>query len=308
MDEKTIAEYADFMQSGSSFPPIVAFFDGTCYWLADGFHRVAAARRVGFKDIEVELKAGSARDAMLYAVGANATHGLKRSPADKRRSISLLLQDPEWSQWSDRSIAKASNTSHSFVAKVRASLTGFKSSERKYQTKHGTTAVMDVSNIGTKPPSPPGWLGLKPGLARIRWAILRASASGDPYVEDYGEIRTPARVSVPERLGELERDLVSLLEQFRPHRVAIEIPQNHPDYPPQTKTIEAIGVIELVCYRELEIVADRLSRHDWRSHLVDGRADGEEVMDAIAMTFDLPLASSNLDAVGIAYGAFCSEG
>lgn len=328
MDEKTIAEYADFMQSGCSFPPIVAFFDGTSYWLADGFHRVAAAQRVGFREIGVELKAGNARDAMLYAVGANATHGLKRSPADKRRAISLLLADSEWSQWSDRSIAKASNTSHSFVAKVRASVTGFKSSERKYQTKHGTTAVMDVSRIGFSPPDreqiqnpksssgaarsaiqnrDDGWLGLKPGLARIRWAILRASANGDPCVEDYGEIRTPARVSVPERLGELERDLVSLLEQFSPTVVAIEIPQNHPDYPPQTQTIEAIGVIELVCYRELEIVPDRLSRHDWRSHLVDGRADADEVMEAIAMTFDLPLTSANLDAVGIAYGAFCSE-
>jgi Holliday junction resolvasome RuvABC endonuclease subunit len=308
MDEKTLAEYADFMQSGSSFPPIVAFFDGTCYWLADGFHRVSAARRAGFKEIEVELKAGSARDAMLYAVGANATHGLKRSPADKRRAISLLLQDTEWSQWSDRAIAKASNTSHSFVAKVRASVTGNKSSERKYQTRHGTTAVMDVSNIGTKPPSPPGWLGLKPGLAKIKWAVLRVSASGDPYVEDYGEIRTPSRVSVPERLGELERDLVSLLKQFCPTVVALEIPQNHPDYPPQTKTIEAIGVIELVCYRELEIVPLRFQKQEWRSHLVDGRADAEEVTEAIALTFDLPMAVRNLDAVGIAYAAFCSEG
>ncbi len=305
MDERTLAEYKGSMQQGCFFPPVVVFFDGHSYWLADGFHRVAAASRSGFREIEVELKLGTARDAMLYAVGSNATHGLKRSPADKRRAISLLLEDTEWSQWSDRAIAKASNTSHTFVAKVRASLTGNKSSERIYRTRHGTTAVMDVSNIGAKPPSPPGWLGLKPGLAKIRWAILRASASGDPYVEDYGEIRTPSRVSVPERLGELERDLVSLLKQFRPTVVAIEIPQNHPDYPPQTKTLEAIGVIELVCYRELAIIPLRLSRHDWRSHLVDGRADSEEVTEAIAMTFDLPLSASNLDAVGIAYGAFC---
>lgn len=130
------------------------FFDGTSYWLADGFHRVAAALKSGFREIEVELKLGAVRDAMLYAVGSNATHGLKRTPADKRHAIELMLADSEWGKWSDRAIAKASNTSHPLVAKVRACLTGNISSERTYTTKHGTTATMNVSRIGSSRPDP----------------------------------------------------------------------------------------------------------------------------------------------------------
>jgi hypothetical protein len=100
---ETIADYAQGMQEGYQFPPVVVFLDGTDYWLADGFHRVEAAKVAGFREIEVDLKLGSRREAILYAVGANATHGLRRSRADKQQAVSLLLQDEEWGRWSDRS-------------------------------------------------------------------------------------------------------------------------------------------------------------------------------------------------------------
>jgi Holliday junction resolvasome RuvABC endonuclease subunit len=318
LDEPTIEEYANFMQQGCSFPPIIVFFDGDSYWLSDGFYRLAAAIRSGFKEIEVELKLGSQRDALFYAVGANTTHGLKRSPRDKRYAIELLLQDDEWGKWSDRAIAKATNTSHPLVAKIRARVTGNISSERVYLTKHGTPATMNVSRIGSSgsdrekipnlksqiPNRYDGWLGLDPGLATVRWAMLRADTAGNPELVDYGEIRTPARSPTAERLWELERDLSALLLQFRPTVVALEIPSRHPDFPPHTGTIEAIGVIELICYRQQQIVPLRLSPTMWKSNLGDSRADADEIAETIALIFDLS-TSSRLDAIGIAYAAFC---
>jgi hypothetical protein len=75
-----------------------------------------------------------------------------------------LLEDSDWSHWSDRQIAKQTSTSHPFVAKIRSELTGNISSEknnqnvtgnisseqteRTYITKHGTTAQMNTANIG----------------------------------------------------------------------------------------------------------------------------------------------------------------
>jgi hypothetical protein len=32
---------------GRNSPPVVVFYDGTSYWLADGFHRVKAAEQAG---------------------------------------------------------------------------------------------------------------------------------------------------------------------------------------------------------------------------------------------------------------------
>src|SRR5262245_22985512 len=53
LNEETITDYADAMEdllripNGlSQFPPLIVFYDGTDYWLADGFHRVEAYERV----------------------------------------------------------------------------------------------------------------------------------------------------------------------------------------------------------------------------------------------------------------------
>jgi len=100
------------------------------------------------------VREGGRRYAILFAVGANAAHGLKRSNRDKRTAV-LLLKDPEWSGWSDREIARRCTVSDRFVNGVRAALTpNIRSEPRTYTTKHGTTATMTVSNIGAKPAAP----------------------------------------------------------------------------------------------------------------------------------------------------------
>lgn len=122
IDEPTVAEYAEQMTAGSVFPPLVVYYDGENYWLADGFHRQAAAAAAGLNEFDCELRQGSRRDALLCAVGANSAHGLRRTNEDKRRAVGLLLADPEWSQKSDRWIADACGVSNPFVSTLRAQL------------------------------------------------------------------------------------------------------------------------------------------------------------------------------------------
>lgn len=66
----------------------------------------------------------------------------------------MLFRDSEWSKWSDREIAVRCKVHHNTVGEIRAILTGDLSSERIYQTKHGTVAGMNTANIG-KTSSPP---------------------------------------------------------------------------------------------------------------------------------------------------------
>jgi hypothetical protein len=52
-------------------------------------------------------------------MGANSTHGLKRSNADKRHAVRAMLEDSEWSQWSNHEIARACGCSHTLVNALR---------------------------------------------------------------------------------------------------------------------------------------------------------------------------------------------
>ena len=124
MRAETVDDYAADMLDGAVFPPIVVFDDGTDLWLAEGYHRIEATRKVGHTEILADVRPGTARDAILYAVGANAAHGLRRTQADKRRAVERLLRDPEWSRWSDRKIAEAAKVDHKTVAAIRRELAG----------------------------------------------------------------------------------------------------------------------------------------------------------------------------------------
>lgn len=151
INAETVAEYADAMKAGATFPPVTVFYDGADYWLADGFHRVAAIKVNGGAEVEAEVKQGTRRDAILHSVGANSDHGLRRTNSDKRRAVMALLNDDEWSGWSNMEIARRCAVSESFVRKLRDShfaQNEVKPEPRTYTTKHGTTATMNTTNIG----------------------------------------------------------------------------------------------------------------------------------------------------------------
>ena len=119
LNEVTVGEYAELLTDGVGLPPVTVFFDGSEYWLADGFHRYFAHTKIGALKISADVRNGSCRDAVLHSVGANASHGLRRTNEDKRRAVETLVNDAEWSKWTDREIAKACGVSHTFVAAIR---------------------------------------------------------------------------------------------------------------------------------------------------------------------------------------------
>jgi hypothetical protein len=138
LDLDTVDEYAEKMECGEAFPPVTVFFDGAVYWLADGFHRVQGAENCDLKQIECDVRQGSQRDAILYSVGANAAHGLKRTNADKRRAVETLLNDSEWGQWSNRKIAQVCAVDESTVRVYRESICGIPADSPRKVERNGT--------------------------------------------------------------------------------------------------------------------------------------------------------------------------
>lgn len=122
LNQNTVDEYGEKMIAGATFPPVKVFYDGTWYWLSDGFHRVEAALQIKATTIFAEVRQGTQRDAILDSVAANSNHGLRRTRDDVRRAIKTLLRDEEWRKWSDREIARKVDCDHKTVGKERAEL------------------------------------------------------------------------------------------------------------------------------------------------------------------------------------------
>ena len=168
IDWDAVDEYAELVNSNIPFKdPIVVFYDGTNYWLADGFHRVHATLKTSFREIEAQVYSGSQRDAILYSVGANASHGQRRTNEDKRRAVLTMLTndlvrlDPKTGEpWSNREIARRCAVDEGTVRKHRVGVTAElpqldpPSESVAYTTKHGTVATMNTSNIGQRKSEP----------------------------------------------------------------------------------------------------------------------------------------------------------
>ena len=142
VSDEVVAQYRDDMAAGAVFPPVVVFYDGKDYWLADGFHRFHAAN--GAEQLAAEVKQGTQRDAVLFSVGANASHGLRRTNHDKRRAVERLLLDSEWSKWSDRAIAKACGVGADMVGDLRRLSVGNRQIEQRVSKveRNGTVYEM----------------------------------------------------------------------------------------------------------------------------------------------------------------------
>ncbi len=170
-----VREYSEILEQ---LPPIIVFYDGAKYWLADGFHRLAAAVNVEAKEVDADVRQGTQRDAILFSFAANAAHGIPRSNADKRRAVERMLGDEEWKTWSDRRIAEACRVSPSFVGTVRASLSTVDSGQdapspvvgRDGRTYNATNLGRSTVHRGqsTEPPAAP--LPVSPHVAHDQLA------------------------------------------------------------------------------------------------------------------------------------------
>ncbi len=121
-DIKTCQAYIESMKDGIEFPPLDVFNDGTSdkYVLGDGFHRLQS--HVSFRPnepIKCWVHLGTASDARVFAAGANATHGLRRTNEDKRKAVKIVLLEPQCVTWSNRRVADHVKVSEITVRRIR---------------------------------------------------------------------------------------------------------------------------------------------------------------------------------------------
>jgi hypothetical protein len=180
IDKPTVDRYVKKLVAGEKAPPIEVYGEnGTApFRIGDGHHRYFALQRFTLEqgarlpesaadavEIDAVIHRGGKRDAILHAVGANDDHGLPLSTADKRKAVSILLADEEWSTWSDREIGRRCKVDHKTVAAARRELSGeipqMQPDALRTVQRNGTTYTMATADIGkrvsakTVAPQPP---------------------------------------------------------------------------------------------------------------------------------------------------------
>jgi len=59
LSEDIVSTYVDTLRRGDPLPPVRVRYDGTNYFLEDGFHRIEAMRRTGIKQTDAEIQPGT---------------------------------------------------------------------------------------------------------------------------------------------------------------------------------------------------------------------------------------------------------
>ena len=152
LDESVIADYAALMSEGVLFPPVRIWFDGKHYWLADGFHRVEAARRAGLQEIAIEFRNGTLQDAQWDSFRANATNGLRRSKADLQVVVSRALVHQRATKLSTNCLARHIGIPESTLRRwktIASSQVGEDADRVRIVARNGTTYRIDTKNIGS---------------------------------------------------------------------------------------------------------------------------------------------------------------
>jgi crossover junction endodeoxyribonuclease RuvC len=118
---------------------------------------------------------------------------------------------------------------------------------------------------------------------------------------------TSRDLSTPQRLVEIEKDLVALMKEFKPDGIAVEMPYFNREIKAAGGVMQALGIISLVTYRDAQIEPVFLHQSSWKCHLGNGRATKNEVAEIIQHLFGLetlPIDDS-VDAIAIGYAGLC---
>jgi len=128
LDNNAIEEYAGVLEEHDAwpFPPLTVYMvpepAGSVLYLIDGWHRLMAARHVGYEAVPCEVNSGNFSAAFVASLGVNATHGVRRSNRDKRFCVARALRDEQLGQESHRTIAQWCQVSHTLVSKIHAEM------------------------------------------------------------------------------------------------------------------------------------------------------------------------------------------
>lgn len=260
IDIVVVGEYAEDIKAGATFPPLVVFYDEKTYWLSEGFHRYHAYQQAEITHVRVVIKTGGLREAILQSLGSNADHGKRRTNADKRRAVEMMLKDAEWNDWPQAQIAKQCVVTPEYVSRLRKELSIDRSIDTpRTATRNGTTYTINTGNIGKKvevepptvedpvdvAPPPPVWVPPKSHYEDPPFDLEFEDEDGNPMPSPFND--APQKPAEIDEIDDEEAQFLAALEAE-----AAALPDNAFD--------EAPPVAEVVTPRPLLVSDEELAQ------------------------------------------------
>jgi hypothetical protein len=149
LSDAVVDEYAQAMLDGITFPPVDVYYDGTEYWLADGFHRVRAAQKADVAEVAAQVHQGTVQDAQWHSFGANKAHGLQRTNEDKEKTVRAALRHPKAVGLSDRELSRHLGLHHQTVGRYRGEMESTGEIRQSTERTGGDGRTINTANIGT---------------------------------------------------------------------------------------------------------------------------------------------------------------
>lgn len=125
-DLATIERYCEGLARGVIYPAIEVFRplpgEGEKLFIGDGRHRGLAHAMQKLPDILAIVREGGRLAALRVAFRANEGHGLRRTNADRHKTIRMYLLESDWYKHSPNMVAEACDVDRKTVSVVRAQL------------------------------------------------------------------------------------------------------------------------------------------------------------------------------------------
>ena len=207
LDEAHVLDLVAALGNGDALPAVDVVFDGSVYWLYDGFHRVEATSRSGKYTVRAIIHQGTQQEAQWASYAANSRHGLKRTNDDKRRQVIAALRHPTGASMSNREIARHVGVDEGTVRDYRSKLESTAEIPQSTTRTGADGRTINTANIGANQPAAQTYLEV--------WKLeQQANTLAKEWDTDPAMMREGARQQLGSYWGELTRR-VNQVGQYR---------------------------------------------------------------------------------------------
>lgn len=131
-------------------------------------------------------------------------------------------------------------------------------------------------------------LGIDPGLAACGYGVVDAPEHGQPVALEFGVIATAKHLPQGERLKDIQESTIALIETWRPVVMVVERMIFTQARAHAQQTSEARGAVLAAAAHHGVPVVEYTPQEAKLEVTGSGRAEKEEVQEAIQALFDLP--------------------